>query len=103
MEPEEVRKRVENALRRVVEDDQDLLENDLGERCIASRLAMYLQQEFPEHSVDVEYIRDGVVPKMLDLPEDCANYRNEEGQALVVPVWRQPFFPLNDNQNSRRI
>jgi hypothetical protein len=57
MEPEEVRKRVENALRRVVEDDQHLLENDLGERCIASRLAMYLQQEFPEHSVDVEYNR----------------------------------------------
>jgi hypothetical protein len=84
MDPEEVRKSVEKALRMVAENDQRLLENDLGERCIASRLAMYLQQG-PEHSVDVEYNRDGVVPKMLDLPEDCANHRNEDGQALVVP------------------
>ena len=57
----------------LAENDQYLLENDLGERCIASRLAMYLQQEFPEYSVDVEYNRDGVVPKRLQLPEDCAN------------------------------
>ncbi len=85
MEPEEVKRRVEEALRMLAENDQYLLENDLGERCIASRLAMYLQQEFPEYSVNVEYNRDGVVPKRLQLPEDCANSRNKNGEALVVP------------------
>ncbi len=85
MEPEEVRKHVEKALRTLAENDKYLLKNDLSERCIASRLAMYLQQEFPEHSVDVEYNRDGFEPKRLELPEECANYRNKDGQALVVP------------------
>lgn len=85
MEREEVRKRVENALRNVADNDQHLLEYDLGERCIASRLAMYLQMEFPEYCVDVEYNRDGAVPKRLGLPDACANYRNKDGEALAVP------------------
>jgi hypothetical protein len=85
MEREEVRKRVENALRNVAKNDQHLLEFDLGERCIASRLAMYLQTEFSEYCVDVEYNRHGDVPKRLGLPDECANYRNRDGEALAVP------------------
>lgn len=46
---------------------------------------MYLQQEFPRHSVDAEYNRDASTPKRLELPNDCANYRNEHGESLVVP------------------
>jgi hypothetical protein len=44
MKSAEVRKRIEKGLRLVAENDPYLLENDLGERCIASRPAMYLQQ-----------------------------------------------------------
>jgi hypothetical protein len=46
---------------------------------------MYLQQRFPEYSVDVEYNRKGALPKRLHLPEECANYTNEDGESLVVP------------------
>jgi hypothetical protein len=62
-----------------------LLENDLSERCIASRLAMYLQAEFLDYSVDVEYNRHGYIPKKLGLPDECANYWDELGRAFVVP------------------
>lgn len=85
MERDDVRRRLDAAVARLVRDDGYLLANNLGERCIAARLAMYLQREFPEHSVDAEYNRDADTPKRLDLHEDCANYRNEHGESLVVP------------------
>jgi len=85
MEREEVEKRLREALLEVAKNDRYLLENDLGERCIASRLAMYLQNAFPEYSVDVEYNRAGASPKRLGLPTECANYRNDNDEALAVP------------------
>jgi len=80
-----VRRRLDAAVARLVHDDGYLLANNLGERCIAARLAMYLQGTFPEYAVDAEYNRDGDTPKRLDLHSDCANYRNEHGESLVVP------------------
>jgi hypothetical protein len=85
MDEEDVVTRLNHALRRLTDNDRYLLEFDLSERCIASRLALYLQNEFPEHAVDVEYNRDGAVTKRLGLPEECANYRNPNGEALAVP------------------
>lgn len=85
MEIDEIKKRVVERLKELEEKDSELLTNDLSERCIASRLAMYLQTVFPEYSVDVEYNRKGRVPKTLNLPEECANYRNGKGEVLVVP------------------
>lgn len=85
MEEEDVRTRLAAALERVAEQDRHLLEVDVSERCIASRLAMYLQEQFPEHHVDVEYNRDADTPKKLGLPEECANYWDQDGRAFVVP------------------
>ena len=85
MEAGEVKERVGQAIAMVMKHDRYLLENNLGERCIAGFLAMYLQQAFPEFNVDVEYNRHGITPKILDLPENCADYRNEDGEAFVVP------------------
>lgn len=85
MEAGEVKERLDQALAMVIKHDRYLLENNLAERCIAGRLAMYLQQAFPELNVDVEYNRHGITPKMLELPENCADYRNEDGEAFVVP------------------
>lgn len=62
-----------------------LFANNLGERCIAARLTMYLQHEFPEQNVDAEYNRDGDIPKQLGLEDDCANYVDENGESRVVP------------------
>lgn len=81
----QVAERLERAMRTLEANDRHLLENDLSERCISARLAMYLQQEFPEHAVDVEYNRVGDAPKRLGLPEECANYRNRNGESLAVP------------------
>jgi hypothetical protein len=85
MEEEDVRARLAVALERVAEQDLHLLEVDVSERCIASRLAMYLQEQFPEHHVDVEYNRDAETPKRLGLPEECANYWDHNRRAFVVP------------------
>ena len=85
MDGDEARNRLGNALESLSQNDRHLLENDLSERCIASRLAMYLQAEFPDHSVDVEYNRQGDIPKNLGLPDECANSWDEHGRALVVP------------------
>jgi hypothetical protein len=85
MDPEEVKKRLLTALEELVKRDSALLENDLSERCITFRLAMYLQGMFPEHSVDAEYNLKGASPKTLQLPEQCANYLSNDGSPLVVP------------------
>lgn len=76
---------VEAALESFKEQDDYLLANDLSERCIASRLALHLQAYLPAYKVDVEYNRVGRPPKRLQLPPECANYRNPAGEALVVP------------------
>jgi len=73
MEREAVEQRLDRALRRLAEEDGYLLENNLSERCLAARLAIHLQSEFPLHKVDVEYNRKGRAPKRLGLPEACAN------------------------------
>jgi hypothetical protein len=85
MEFEEVKRLLALALAKVADADRYLLEHDLSERCIASRVALYLQAVFAEYSVDVEYNRDGLSPKRLGLPEECAKYRNRDGESLVVP------------------
>ena len=85
MELHEVRERMSAALAAFMVSDQYLLEHDLSERCIAARVALHLQQVFPEYLVDVEYNRVGRPPKRLALREVCANYRNKDGKALAVP------------------
>ena len=82
----EIKKRLDKALQEVDLTDHYLLENNVGERAIAARLAIHLQEHFPKHAVDAEYNRDGERPKRLSgLPEECAHYRNEDGESLAVP------------------
>ena len=85
MDRDEVKQRLHGALRKVEKNDQHLLKYNLGERCIASRLAIYLQKAFPKYSVDVEYNRVGVCPKRLGLGDECANYKDSNGETLIVP------------------
>ena len=85
MECEEIKLRLNVALAQAASMDYYLLENDLSERCIASRVAMYLQDLFQDYSVDVEYNRDAVSPKRLELPPECANYTDKNNESLVVP------------------
>jgi hypothetical protein len=85
MNADEAKRRLDVALQRVNNEDQYLLENDLYECCIGGRLAMYLQAMFPQHSVDVEYSRHGILDKTLKNLENCANKKDEEGNSVVRP------------------
>jgi hypothetical protein len=85
MTSDELRTAVTAALEELNAQDRHLLQYDLSERCIASRLAMYLQPKCGEYVVDIEYNRAGDIPKRLALPDECANYRDKDGNTLVVP------------------
>lgn len=59
---DEIRNILETAISKFNENDVYLIENDLSERCICSRLAFYIQltlmtSRFSEYTVDVEYNR----------------------------------------------
>ena len=56
------------ALDKFLNKDLFLLEIDANERSITHRIAMYIQDEFPEWDVDCEYNRDEHKPKELNLP-----------------------------------
>jgi hypothetical protein len=85
MEFEELQALVRRAIDSFQAVDRHLLDHDLTERCIASRLAFHLQYQFPAYCVDVEYNRKGADAKRLAIPEECANAFDHLGRALVVP------------------
>lgn len=80
-----VEARLAKALRQLDEHDRHLLENDLSERCIASRLALHLQAEFPDHHVDVEYNRADDIAKRVPVSRGCDRRQNRESDPLAVP------------------
>lgn len=73
-----VKEVVIEAVAQLFEDDGFLLETDVAERAIAARLAVCLEPRFPNHHVNVEYNRHGILPKRLHLPEFG-------GKKLIVP------------------
>lgn len=85
MDRQDVEDRLARAMQQFMNEDSYLLEKNLSERCIASRLAMHLQRQFPDHKADAEYNRKGRTPKRLGVPEECANDFDDDGNALVVP------------------
>lgn len=78
---------IDEGLGRLVINDRHLFLQDLSERCLASRLAHYVQQQLETWSVDVEYNRHDLErnPKRLGLHPDCANRRTMRGEAYVLP------------------
>lgn len=88
MNAEDVRRRLDWALDAFRDHDVYLLDNDLGERCIAARLAFHLQVEFEDDDlvVDVEYNRLGAAVKRLEtLPDECIRRKKRPGDPAVVP------------------
>jgi len=62
----ELKDKIIRSYRMLLSRDSHLLVADANERSITHRLAMYLQNEFPEYDIDCEYNRDGLEPKRLD-------------------------------------
>src|SRR5262245_35748440 len=88
MDEDDVRARVNAAMDAFRAADTYLLEHDLSERCIASRLALHLQAVFLVDGliVDVEYNRDGNQVKRMALPPECQRLEQPtDDPVMVVP------------------
>lgn len=68
----EVKEKVKQAFRRFMAKDNYLLTVESNERSLTHRLAIYVEQEFPDYNVDCEFNRDGIDVKRL------AKFRNKE-------------------------
>lgn len=74
------------ALSELLDNDQDLLGIDANERSITFRFAMYLQQHFPDWTVDCEYNRDGTEPKRLGHLELYPDSEDDEAKTVFPDV-----------------
>lgn len=89
--PEEVRRRFEDALRKLESMDRHLFDVVANERTIAARLMHYLVGSFPDHDVDVEYNRSGYNIKRIEhsdhnrvLPDIVIHIRGSNDHNLLV-------------------
>lgn len=64
-----IQKALDNAIKSLLDKQPELLALDVTERALSHHLAIYIAEHFPDFDVDVEYNRDGIDPKRLDLPE----------------------------------
>jgi hypothetical protein len=87
---EEIKKKVCACIRQLFKNDLHLLEIGANERSIAHKLAEYLQQQFPDWHVDVEYNRHGMEIKELDekrvYPDIIVHLRNTFFNLLVIEI-----------------
>ncbi|PSD16122.1 hypothetical protein C7E12_02065 [Stenotrophomonas maltophilia] len=77
---------VARALSELLDNDHDLLGIDANERSITFRFAMYLQQHFPDWTVDCEYNRDGTEPKRLGHLELYPDSEDDEAKTVFPDV-----------------
>jgi hypothetical protein len=61
----EVEEKIHHAMRCLIKNDRHLLSVEANERSLTHRLAVYLEQLFPEYHVDCEYNRSREVAKRL--------------------------------------
>jgi hypothetical protein len=73
---------VSKSLLKLKKNDWKLLKSDVNERSITHKLAIYLQENFPNFDVDCEYNRDGLDPKILNLP--VSNILDNDTEAKTV-------------------
>jgi hypothetical protein len=62
----EVEGKIHQAMRCLINNDRHLLSVDANERSLTHRLAVYLEQVFPDYHVDCEYNRDREFTKRLE-------------------------------------
>ncbi len=66
--------------------DLYLLRVNANERSISHRLALYLEQEFPDWDVDCEYNRDEIDPKRLNLNPESVELDDVEGTTVYPDI-----------------
>jgi hypothetical protein len=88
MADNEIENRIAEACQRFEIHDHLLIKNDVNERTMAARLAMYLQELFPFFDVDCEYNRELREPKRtgagLVLPDIVIHKRSTHSHNLAI-------------------
>lgn len=114
MNQDDVRRRLESAIQKLLHRDRELLVRDVNERSITHRLAMYLQEQFTDLDVDCEYNRCGFDVKRLNdypmrtatndtngttvFPDIIVHKRSSDGPNLLVIEAKKRNNPNNDHQ-----
>jgi hypothetical protein len=84
-----VKQKINKALASFIRENKFLLENDLNERTLSSKLSNYISKEFKEWDVDCEYNRLGLkkidgsfITKQLMIEID--NIKSDDSRAVTV-------------------
>lgn len=87
MNQNEIQRRVYRAISLLLRNDMYLLSNDVAERAITHRLAVYLESEFKGWNVDCEYNRHNGESKALRrwIREDKIKEEKNEEEDTSVP------------------
>ena len=83
---EVLKTRLMEAIERLMERDRDLLVLNVSERCVSHRLALYLQELFPELNVDCEYNRNGPDTKQLKPPPMPLYWDDDESKSVFPDI-----------------
>lgn len=71
VEQDEVEEKLDRALEKLVDNDAELIDIDVNERTLTHRLAIYIEEEFPDLNVDCEYNRKDGDPKRIRWLRPC--------------------------------
>jgi len=88
---DELERIVKISLKKLRSLDKKLLEIKVNERTITHKLAVYLQQSFPEFNVDCEYNRDECnefddLVKKLELPTNNVSWDDTEAKTVFPDI-----------------
>ena len=81
----EVKDKIEKALKKLKDKDFVLLKNDLNERTISHRLAIYIEDIFTEYDVDCEYNKIPEGSKILDIIPRKGSVDDDTKAVTVYP------------------
>ena len=83
---DELERIVNSSLMKLRSLDKKLLEIKVNERTITHKLAVYLQQNFPEFNVDCEYNRFKDIVKKIKLPNERINWNDTEAKTVFPDI-----------------
>jgi hypothetical protein len=90
MNPMPTRAELQNRLRQAIaafhQDDRLLLQFDVNERTVSSRLGVHLMAVFRDWNVDCEYNRDVIDPKQLRPPNEPIEWTDTEAKTVYPDV-----------------
>ena len=82
LEFEEIKEKVIDSIKELYSEDYYIIDNDVSERSITHKLAIYLQNQFTDYDVDCEYNRNMKNPKKITFIE--RNTRNRVFPDIIV-------------------